>query len=90
MTPSVASNGCDGRDLTHKGLPRHLPGRKISKTSLKREISGPRTEQGALLLFKALLMIEFTLRIEISALLLVVPLICLTLLLLYTESGAEV
>jgi hypothetical protein len=78
-----------GGDLTHKGLHRHLPGRKISKTSIKREISGPRLEPGALLLFKALLMIEFTVSIEISARLLMVPPIHLTLLFLYTQSGAE-
>ena len=80
---NIASNVCDWRVLTHQGLPRHLPGRKISKASVKRDISGPRLEPGALLLFNALLMIEFTVSIEVSALL-------LQLLFLYTQSGAEV
>jgi hypothetical protein len=62
----------------------------ISEVSIRRDISGPRLEPGALLLFKALLMIEFTLAIEIPALLLMVPPVHLKLLFPYTQSGAEV
>jgi hypothetical protein len=69
----IASNGSDWRVLTHQALHRHLPGRRISKSSVTREICGTRLGPGALLLFKALLMVEFTLGIEISALLLKLP-----------------
>jgi len=79
----IASNVCDWRILTHQRLPSHLPGKKISKFSVRRDISGPKLEPGALLLFKALLMIEFILRIEVSVLL-------TKFLFLYIQSETEV